>query len=66
MEHENAICDYNEENPHTTLGELVDKLIDQHQLTVAKTKSTVFRYLDAMTCSFKRVKFEPEMAKAYF
>ena len=51
MEHENAICDYIEKNPCTTLGELVDKLTDQHQLTVAK--GTVFRQLDAITYSLK-------------
>ena len=60
MEHENAICDYIEKNSCTTQGELVDKLTDQRQLTVAK--STVFRQLDAMTYSLKQVRFEPERA----
>ena len=60
MEHENAICDYIKKNLCTTLGELIDKLTDQHQLTVAK--STVFRQLDAMTYSLKQVRFEPERA----
>ena len=35
--HENAICDYIEENPRITLGEFVDKLTDQQQFTVALT-----------------------------
>ena len=56
-EPKNAMCEYIE-NICITLGKLVDKLTNQHQLTVAKStvfrhmdvaESTLFRHMDAMT-----------------